>query len=243
MDVRRGPRPRLAPARRRLAAPAMCPAPAVGACRRRAATAVAFGDGTARRRFMARHLRGDRAPPGRGSAPRLTAAVNLARGGRAPGRWIAPAALVARAARRRRRECRRLAARAPPRRAAAGRAEPRSASSARADRRSARRRAPGGGRRVANVDVLRALAALAVLAGHAYCARRARDPRSRPSAPTTCPLITLATGVWLFFAISGYVIARPFVDRLRRAASRCPRCGRYAAAPGGADLSRCTGSR
>jgi peptidoglycan/LPS O-acetylase OafA/YrhL len=28
------------------------------------------------------------------------------------------------------------------------------------------------------------------------------------------PLITLASGVWLFFAISGYVICRPFVDRL-----------------------------
>jgi peptidoglycan/LPS O-acetylase OafA/YrhL len=28
------------------------------------------------------------------------------------------------------------------------------------------------------------------------------------------PLITLATGVWLFFGISGYVISRPFVDRL-----------------------------
>ena len=70
-----------------------------------------------------------------------------------------------------------------------------------------------GAGRVGNVDVLRAVAALTVLAGHAY------DLGGRP-VPVKAqywydvPLITTATGVWLFFAISGYVISRPFVDRL-----------------------------
>lgn len=68
-------------------------------------------------------------------------------------------------------------------------------------------------RRVANVDVLRAFAALGVLAIHAY-ALGGRNPPIRAQHVYDVPLLTLATGVWLFFAISGYVIGRPFVDRL-----------------------------
>jgi peptidoglycan/LPS O-acetylase OafA/YrhL len=67
--------------------------------------------------------------------------------------------------------------------------------------------------RVANVDVLRAAAALAVLAIHAY-ALGGRVAPVRAQHWYDVPLINLATGVWLFFAISGYVITRPFVDRL-----------------------------
>jgi peptidoglycan/LPS O-acetylase OafA/YrhL len=72
---------------------------------------------------------------------------------------------------------------------------------------------PLSGRRVANVDVLRAFAALAVLAVHAY----AMGGRAVPIKAVhwyDVPLINLSTGVWLFFGISGYVICRPFVDRL-----------------------------
>jgi peptidoglycan/LPS O-acetylase OafA/YrhL len=72
-----------------------------------------------------------------------------------------------------------------------------------------------GRRRLANVDVLRAVAALAVLVGHAYAlGGRAIPIKARYWYDV--PLITLATGVWLFFAISGYVIGRPFVDALVR---------------------------
>ncbi|HEX5909939.1 MAG TPA: acyltransferase, partial [Thermoleophilaceae bacterium] len=71
--------------------------------------------------------------------------------------------------------------------------------------------APGG--RVGNVDVLRAVAALMVLAGHAYLLS------GRPLgilADRWYDVLVLggATGVWLFFAISGYVISKPFLDRL-----------------------------
>jgi peptidoglycan/LPS O-acetylase OafA/YrhL len=67
--------------------------------------------------------------------------------------------------------------------------------------------------RVANVDVLRALAALGVLAIHAY-ALGGRVAPIKAQHAYDVPLITLATGVWLFFAISGYVIGRPFAERL-----------------------------
>ncbi len=52
-----------------------------------------------------------------------------------------------------------------------------------------------------------------MLVGHAY-ALGGRAIPIRAQRWYDVPLITLATGVWLFFAISGYVIARPFVDRL-----------------------------
>jgi peptidoglycan/LPS O-acetylase OafA/YrhL len=66
---------------------------------------------------------------------------------------------------------------------------------------------------VGNVDVLRAAAAFAVVVGHAY-ALGGRTLPVKASRWQDVPLITTVSGVWLFFAISGYVIARPFVDRL-----------------------------
>jgi peptidoglycan/LPS O-acetylase OafA/YrhL len=67
--------------------------------------------------------------------------------------------------------------------------------------------------RVGNLDVLRAVAALAVLTIHAY-ALGGRIAPIKAQYWYDVPLITLATGVWLFFGISGYVISRPFIDRL-----------------------------
>jgi peptidoglycan/LPS O-acetylase OafA/YrhL len=67
--------------------------------------------------------------------------------------------------------------------------------------------------RVANVDVLRAVAALAVLVIHGY-ALGGRVAPIRAVYWYDVPLINLSSGVWLFFGISGYVITRPFVDRL-----------------------------
>jgi peptidoglycan/LPS O-acetylase OafA/YrhL len=69
--------------------------------------------------------------------------------------------------------------------------------------------------RVGNVDVLRAVAALAVLVGHAY-SLGGRSVPVKAQHWYDVPMITTATGVWLFFGISGYVISRPFVDRLLR---------------------------
>ncbi len=82
------------------------------------------------------------------------------------------------------------------------------------------------GRRLANVDALRAGAAVAVLVGHAY-ALGGRAAPIRAQYWYDVPLITLATGVWLFFAISGYVIGRPFIDRLVRG-EPLPALGPYA---------------
>jgi peptidoglycan/LPS O-acetylase OafA/YrhL len=67
--------------------------------------------------------------------------------------------------------------------------------------------------RVGNVDVLRAVAALGVLVGHAY-ALGGRAIPVRAEQWYDVPLLQTATGVWLFFAISGYVISKPFIDRL-----------------------------
>jgi peptidoglycan/LPS O-acetylase OafA/YrhL len=67
--------------------------------------------------------------------------------------------------------------------------------------------------RAPNLEPLRALAALAVLIGHAY----ALGGRAIPIQAEhwyDVPLIQTATGVWLFFVISGFVIARPFVAAL-----------------------------
>jgi len=80
--------------------------------------------------------------------------------------------------------------------------------------------------RVANIDVLRALAAVLVLGIHAY----ALGGRVAPIKAVywyDVPLIAMASGVWLFFVISGYVISRPFVDRLLSSAP-LPALGPYA---------------
>ena len=81
-------------------------------------------------------------------------------------------------------------------------------------------------RRLVNLDVLRAVAALAVLAAHAY-ALGGRSVPIRARHGYDVGLIALTTSVWLFFAISGYVIARPFIDRLIRG-EPLPSLGRYA---------------
>jgi peptidoglycan/LPS O-acetylase OafA/YrhL len=70
-----------------------------------------------------------------------------------------------------------------------------------------------GSGRVGNVDVLRAVAAFGVLVGHAY-ALGGRPIPIQAQYWYDVPLAATTTGVWLFFAISGYVISRPFVDRL-----------------------------
>jgi peptidoglycan/LPS O-acetylase OafA/YrhL len=80
--------------------------------------------------------------------------------------------------------------------------------------------------RVVNVDVLRAVAALGVLAAHAY-ALGGRAVPIRAQHGYDVGLITLTTFVWLFFAISGYVIGRPFIDRLLSGAP-LPPAGGYA---------------
>lgn len=67
--------------------------------------------------------------------------------------------------------------------------------------------------RVGNLDVMRALAAFGVLAGHAY-GLSGRFLPLRAERWYDVVLMSGAAGVWLFFGISGYVIARPFVDRL-----------------------------
>jgi len=67
--------------------------------------------------------------------------------------------------------------------------------------------------RIEGLDPLRGLAALAVLCGHGY----ALGGRPVPLTATTVPdwLLTLTpTGVWLFFALSGFVISRPYLAAL-----------------------------
>ncbi|MDQ3493118.1 MAG: acyltransferase family protein, partial [Chloroflexota bacterium] len=70
-----------------------------------------------------------------------------------------------------------------------------------------------GAGRVGNLDVLRAVAAFGVLAGHAY-SLSGRFLPVRAERWYDVVLMSGAAGVWLFFAISGYVIAKPFIDRL-----------------------------
>jgi acetyltransferase len=62
--------------------------------------------------------------------------------------------------------------------------------------------------RSTNLDALRAVAALSVLVAHAYLL----------SGPTGADelkrSLVLSSGVWLFFALSGYLISGPFIDAL-----------------------------
>lgn len=67
--------------------------------------------------------------------------------------------------------------------------------------------------RVGNLDVLRAVAAFGVLAGHAYTLGGRALPL-RAERWYDVVLLLGGSGVWLFFGLSGYVIAKPFVDRL-----------------------------
>ena len=74
---------------------------------------------------------------------------------------------------------------------------------------------PGGRRptRVQGLDPLRAVAALAILVGHGYALGGRGVPLSASSFTDSLLALT-PTGVWMFFAISGFVIARPFIDAL-----------------------------
>lgn len=77
----------------------------------------------------------------------------------------------------------------------------------------ARAEASAGSSRLGNLDVLRAVAALLVLVGHAY----SLGGRGLPVVPShwhEAVLIQGTSGVWLFFALSGYLIGRPFVRAL-----------------------------
>lgn len=67
--------------------------------------------------------------------------------------------------------------------------------------------------RVGNVDVLRAAAALGVVLGHAYILGGRRVPTHAEHWYDVFVMSTVS-GVWLFFAISGFVISKPFIDRL-----------------------------
>lgn len=70
-----------------------------------------------------------------------------------------------------------------------------------------------GSGRLGNLDVLRAVAALLVLVGHAY----ALGGRGLPIVPShwyQAVLIQGTSGVWLFFVLSGYLIGGPFVRAL-----------------------------
>ena len=82
-----------------------------------------------------------------------------------------------------------------------------------------------GHRRSANLDVLRALAALSVLVAHAFALSThggAAHPRWADDA-----VALLSSGIWLFFALSGYLIAGPFLRALA-GGTPPPAAGRYA---------------
>jgi peptidoglycan/LPS O-acetylase OafA/YrhL len=91
---------------------------------------------------------------------------------------------------------------------------------------SAEHSTAGAAARFRNVDSLRAVAALAVLCGHAY-SLSGRVVVIQAEFVTDAFVIATATGVWLFFAVSGLVIARPYVASLLDGTS-LPKVGRYA---------------
>ncbi|HWW53207.1 MAG TPA: acyltransferase family protein, partial [Acidimicrobiales bacterium] len=62
--------------------------------------------------------------------------------------------------------------------------------------------------RSTNLDVLRAFAALAVLVGHSY-QLSGTNINPRDLRPDKLLISNSAAGVWLFFALSGYLIAGP----------------------------------
>ena len=74
--------------------------------------------------------------------------------------------------------------------------------------------ASAGHRRSRELDAVRAAAALAVLAGHAYALAGGSPPRT--SLEIEAVLVNNGgAGIWLFFALSGYLIGAPFLRALR----------------------------
>jgi peptidoglycan/LPS O-acetylase OafA/YrhL len=69
-----------------------------------------------------------------------------------------------------------------------------------------------GHARWADVDALRAIAALMVLAAHAFVLGGAALPPASNATYTAAN--SLADGVWLFFSVSGFLIAGPFLAAL-----------------------------
>ncbi|CAA9482029.1 MAG: hypothetical protein AVDCRST_MAG85-732 [uncultured Solirubrobacteraceae bacterium] len=83
-----------------------------------------------------------------------------------------------------------------------------------------------GDRRSPQLDAVRALAVLMVLAGHAYLLG-GTVPEQTSRAPGDLLINAGGSGIWLFFALSGYLIGAPFVRALADG-SPLPRLGRYA---------------
>ena len=73
--------------------------------------------------------------------------------------------------------------------------------------------------RLPNLEVLRGVAALVVLLGHAYGLSGTGVPLSAGNAIDVLMMVT-PTGVWLFFCLSGLVISQPFVRALVRGTDR-----------------------
>lgn len=80
------------------------------------------------------------------------------------------------------------------------------------------------GRRLVALDMLRAVAAIGVLATHVYLLNGVAYLGNRH--PTSLIVNQGATGVWLFFVLSGFVISRPFIAGLVRGS--LPGIGNYA---------------
>lgn len=91
---------------------------------------------------------------------------------------------------------------------------------------SIRGAAATGYERLGSVDLLRATAALSVLLSHAYAYPTFDDPGSITRTQYMIGL-ALSSGVFLFFAVSGYLIAGPFLKALARG-SRMPPVRGYA---------------
>ena len=83
-----------------------------------------------------------------------------------------------------------------------------------------------GDRRSPQLDAVRALAVLMVLAGHAYLLG-GTVPAQTSRAPGDLLINAGGSGIWLFFALSGFLIGAPFLRALLDG-TPLPRPGRYA---------------
>jgi peptidoglycan/LPS O-acetylase OafA/YrhL len=85
--------------------------------------------------------------------------------------------------------------------------------------------ATAGHRRSRELDAVRAVAALMVLAGHAYAVSGSAPSRTLLE-PKAMLVNNGGAGIWLFFALSGYLIAAPFLRALRDG-TKLPSFGGY----------------